>query len=44
MSKSAVFMIHGARINSVYYRDVYRSTEGLEYLEKAGISCSKIEA
>lgn len=35
--------VHGARINSVYYRDVYRSTEGLEYLEKAGITCVQIE-
>ena len=29
--------LHGARVSAVYWKDVYRSTDGLLFLEKAGI-------
>lgn len=31
-------LIHGAGINSIYYRNVYRNTMGIEFLEKCGIT------
>lgn len=31
-----------SKIDSVYYRNTYRSTEGLEYLEKHGVKVFKI--
>lgn len=34
--------IYGAGINSVYYRDQYRSVEGIEFLEKCGINVKQI--
>ena len=30
-------LIHQAGINSVYYRNAYRSTDGIEFLEKSGV-------
>lgn len=30
-------MIHQAGINSVYYRNAYRSTDGIEFLKKSGV-------
>ena len=36
--------IHGARLNSVFYRDVYRSTDGLAYLEKAGVNVVQLKS
>ena len=34
--------IYGAGINSVYYRNQYRSVEGIEFLEKCGINVKQI--
>ena len=34
-------LIHQAGINSVYYRNTYRSTDGIEFLEKSGITVRK---
>ncbi len=31
-------LIHQAGINSVYYRNAYRSTDGITFLEKSGIT------
>jgi len=36
--------IFGSGIARVYYRDVYRSTDGIEFLDKAGIPCEQINA
>lgn len=30
-------LIHQAGINSVYYRNAYRSTDGIEFLKKSGV-------
>lgn len=34
--------IYGAGINSIYYRDAYRSADGLAFLEKCGIKIEKV--
>ena len=34
--------IYGAGINSVYYRNQYRSTDGIEFLEKCGIHVEQV--
>ena len=34
-------LIHQAGINSVYYRNAYRSTDGIKFLEKSGITVQK---
>ena len=34
-------LIHQAGINSVYYRNAYRSTDGITFLEKSGITIQK---
>jgi len=36
--------IQGAGINSVFYREVYRSDDGLKHLARAGISAIRMEA
>ena len=35
-------MIHQAGINSVYYRNTYRSTDGIDFLEKCDIHVEKV--
>jgi dCMP deaminase len=35
-------LVYQSGINSVYYRNTYRSTDGLEFLEKAGVRVEKI--
>lgn len=35
-------LIHQAGINSVYYRNTYRSTEGLDFLDKCDIHVEKV--
>ena len=35
-------LVYQSGISSVYYRNSYRSTEGLEFLQKAGITVEKI--
>lgn len=34
-------LIHQAGINSVYYRNAYRSTAGIKFLEKSGITIQR---
>jgi dCMP deaminase len=34
-------LIHQSGINSVYYRNAYRSTDGITFLEKSGITVQK---
>jgi dCMP deaminase len=34
-------LIHQAGINSVYYRTAYRSTDGITFLEKSGITVNQ---
>lgn len=36
-------MIYGAGIKKVYYKNVYRSTEGIEFLNKCDIPTIKVE-
>lgn len=36
-------MIYGAGINTVYYRNSYRNTEGVEFLNKCDIEVVKID-
>lgn len=36
-------LIYGAGITKVYYRDTYRDTIGLEFLEKCNIEVEKVE-
>lgn len=35
-------LIYGAGINKVYYRNSYRDTDGLDFLEKCNIEVSKV--
>ena len=35
-------LIHGAGISKVYYRDTYRDSIGLEFLEKCNISVERV--
>ena len=35
-------LIYGAGVKKVYYRDTYRNTDGVEFLEKCGIEVEKI--
>ena len=35
-------IIHQAGINSVYYRNTYRSTDGIDFLEKCNIYVKKV--
>lgn len=35
-------LVYQTGINSVYYRNSYRSQEGLEFLEKAGVKVNKV--
>lgn len=35
-------LIYGAGINTVYYRNSYRNTDGLEFLNKCGININKV--
>lgn len=35
-------IIHQAGINSVYYRNTYRSTDGVEFLGKCGVHVEKV--
>jgi len=35
-------LIHGAGISKLYYRDAYRDTVGLEFLEKCGIEIERV--
>lgn len=35
-------LIYGAGISSVYYRDAYRSTEGIEFLSKCNINVERV--
>ena len=35
-------LIYQAGINSVYYRNTYRSTDGIEFLEKCNINVKKV--
>ena len=35
-------LVHQSGINSVYYRNSYRSTEGLEFLKKAGVAVTQV--
>lgn len=37
-------MIYGAGIKKVYYRDTYRDTLGIEFLEKCNIEVEKVNA
>lgn len=39
---SCAKLIYGAKIKEFYYADEYRSTEGIEFLEKCGIKVFKI--
>jgi dCMP deaminase len=34
--------ILGAKINKVYYRDIYRNDDGIQFLNKGGIVCERI--
>ena len=36
-------LIYGAGINKIYYRDTYRDTIGLEFLEKCNIEIERVE-
>jgi dCMP deaminase len=36
-------LIYQSGINSVLYRDSYRSTEGVEFLNKSGVEVKQIE-
>ena len=36
-------LIYGAGINKVYYRDTYRDTIGLEFLEKCNIEIERVQ-
>ena len=36
-------LIYGAGINKIYYRDSYRDTIGLEFLEKCDIEIERVE-
>lgn len=36
-------LIYGAGINKIYYRDSYRDTIGLEFLEKCNIEIERVE-
>lgn len=36
-------LIYGAGISSVYYRDAYRSTEGIDFLSKCNINVERVE-
>ena len=35
-------LVYQSGINSVYYRNIYRSEDGLKFLEKAGVQVEKI--
>ena len=35
-------LVFQSGINSVYYRNTYRSTDGIEFLEKAGVTVTKV--
>jgi dCMP deaminase len=35
-------LIHQSGINSVYYRNVYRTNDGVDFLEKCGVNVEKI--
>ena len=35
-------LVYQSGINSVYYRNTYRSTDGLEFLEKAGVKVERV--
>jgi dCMP deaminase len=35
-------LIHQSGINSVYYRNTYRSTDGVEFLQKCGINVENV--
>lgn len=35
-------LVYQSGINSVYYRNSYRSTEGLEFLQKAGVTVTQV--
>ena len=35
-------LVYQSGINSVYYRNIYRSGDGLKFLEKAGVQVEKI--
>lgn len=35
-------LVYQSGINSVYYRNNYRSTSGLEFLEKAGVTVTQV--
>lgn len=34
--------LHGARVRSVFYRDIYRSEDGIDFLRKAGVSIEQV--
>ena len=36
-------LIYQSGINSLYYRNTYRDTSGIEFLEKSGVSVTKYE-
>ena len=36
-------LIYQSGINSVFYRDTYRSDDGIEFLEKSGVTVEKID-
>ena len=36
-------LIYQSGINSLYYRNTYRDTAGIEFLEKSGVSVTKYE-
>lgn len=36
-------LIYQSGINSVFYRSSYRSTDGIEFLEKSGVAVEKLE-
>jgi dCMP deaminase len=35
--------IFGARIAQVFYRDLYRNEDGIEFLQKAGVPCERVQ-
>lgn len=35
--------LHGARVREVFYREVYRSEEGIEFLRRAGIHVEQVK-
>lgn len=35
--------LHGARVSEVFYREVYRSEEGIEFLRRAGIHVEQVK-